>query len=59
MSSAGTKAGGLYRRRCPNPVNVYGRTKLAGDEAIQAVDGEFLILRTQLGVMARVEATSC
>ncbi len=30
----------------PNPINVYGKTKLAGDEAIQGVGGDYLILRT-------------
>lgn len=30
----------------PSPVNVYGRTKLAGEAAIQAVGGNYLILRT-------------
>ncbi|NPV26677.1 MAG: dTDP-4-dehydrorhamnose reductase [Firmicutes bacterium] len=30
----------------PNPLNVYGKTKLAGEHAIQAVDGAYLILRT-------------
>ena len=30
----------------PNPINVYGRTKLAGDQAIEGVGGSYLILRT-------------
>jgi dTDP-4-dehydrorhamnose reductase len=30
----------------PNPVNTYGKSKLAGERAIQAVDGTHLILRT-------------
>ena len=42
----GTKQGAYVESDAPNPVNVYGRTKLAGDEAIQAVSGDFLILRT-------------
>jgi dTDP-4-dehydrorhamnose reductase len=30
----------------PNPINVYGKTKLAGEQAIQASNCEHLILRT-------------
>ncbi|QNI32364.1 dTDP-4-dehydrorhamnose reductase [Alloacidobacterium dinghuense] len=30
----------------PNPLNVYGRTKLAGERAIQEVGGKYLIFRT-------------
>ncbi len=30
----------------PNPINEYGRSKLAGDQAVTAVDGAYLILRT-------------
>jgi dTDP-4-dehydrorhamnose reductase len=30
----------------PNPLSIYGRSKLAGEQAIAAVDGEYLILRT-------------
>jgi dTDP-4-dehydrorhamnose reductase len=30
----------------PNPVNAYGRSKLAGDLAIQAAGGDYLIFRT-------------
>ena len=46
----GTKQGAYLEGDAPNPVNVYGRTKLAGDEAIQAVDGEFPDPAHQLGV---------
>lgn len=30
----------------PNPINFYGETKLAGEKAIQAVDCDYLIMRT-------------
>lgn len=30
----------------PNPVNIYGKTKLAGERAIEAVGGAYVILRT-------------
>lgn len=42
----GAKQGSYVETDAPNPLNVYGRTKLAGDEAIQSVGGSYLILRT-------------
>jgi dTDP-4-dehydrorhamnose reductase len=42
----GSKAGPWVETDVPNPLNVYGKTKLAGDEAIAAVGGDYLILRT-------------
>lgn len=30
----------------PNPLNVYGKSKLAGDRAVEAADGAYLIFRT-------------
>lgn len=30
----------------PNPLNIYGKTKLAGEKAIQEIDGPHLIFRT-------------
>lgn len=42
----GSKPSAWVETDAPNPLNVYGKTKLAGDEAIQAVGGEYVILRT-------------
>lgn len=36
-----------------DPINTYGRTKLAGEQAIQSVDAEYLILRTSWVYSAR------
>jgi dTDP-4-dehydrorhamnose reductase len=41
------KKGELYTERdAPNPVNVYGRSKLAGEEAVQKHAADFLLFRT-------------
>ncbi len=42
----GRKRGPYTEEDVPNPVNVYGRTKLAGEEAIQVSGCRHLILRT-------------
>lgn len=42
----GTKTTPYVETDEPNPVSVYGKTKLAGEQAIQAVDLPHLILRT-------------
>jgi dTDP-4-dehydrorhamnose reductase len=42
----GTKQGAYLETDAPNPQNVYGKSKLAGDQAIQSVGGDYLILRT-------------
>ncbi|WP_020069833.1 dTDP-4-dehydrorhamnose reductase [Paraburkholderia caledonica] len=42
----GTKAGVYVESDSVNPINVYGRSKLAGEEAIAAVGGAYLIFRT-------------
>jgi len=42
----GTKAAPYTEDDAPRPLNAYGRTKLAGERAIQAVDAPHLILRT-------------
>lgn len=42
----GTKDAAYVEDDAPNPLNVYGATKLAGEEAIRAVGVRHLILRT-------------
>ncbi|MDZ4202924.1 MAG: dTDP-4-dehydrorhamnose reductase [Gallionella sp.] len=42
----GEKSSPYTEEDVPNPQSVYGRSKLAGERAIQAVDGNYLILRT-------------
>lgn len=42
----GAKRGAYTENDEPNPLNVYGRSKLAGERAIQAVGCRHLILRT-------------
>jgi len=42
----GTKSSAYIETDPPHPLNVYGKSKLAGEQAIQAVDGNTLILRT-------------
>ena len=42
----GTKAGPYTEEDAPNPISVYGRTKLAGERAIQAAGCRHLIFRT-------------
>jgi dTDP-4-dehydrorhamnose reductase len=42
----GSKQGAYVETDVPNPISAYGKTKLAGDQAIESVGGEYLILRT-------------
>jgi dTDP-4-dehydrorhamnose reductase len=42
----GTKSSAYNENDVPNPLNSYGRSKLVGEQAIQAVDGNHIILRT-------------
>lgn len=42
----GSKAGPWVETDTPNPLNVYGASKLAGEEAIQQAGGKYLIFRT-------------
>jgi dTDP-4-dehydrorhamnose reductase len=42
----GSKGSPYQEQDFPNPVNVYGQTKLEGENAIQQIDGAYLIFRT-------------
>ena len=42
----GTKPAPYLESDRPKPINVYGKTKLEGDKAIEAVGGKYLIFRT-------------
>ena len=42
----GTKATPYTEDDTPNPINAYGRSKLAGENAVQQVAGDYLIFRT-------------
>jgi len=42
----GTKGAAYVEDDATNPLSVYGLSKLAGDQNIQQVDGDYLILRT-------------
>lgn len=42
----GTKQGPWVETDTPNPLNMYGTSKLVGEKAIEAVDGKYLIFRT-------------
>lgn len=42
----GTKGSTYTEEDTPNPLNVYGKSKLAGEQAIQQVGGTYIILRT-------------
>jgi len=49
----GSRGGPYVEDDQPHPVNWYGETKLAGEQAIQRVAGRFLILRTSWVFAAR------
>ncbi len=42
----GSKAGPWIETDTPSPLNVYGASKLAGEEAVQQAGGKYLIFRT-------------
>jgi len=42
----GTKGKPYVETDTSNPLSIYGKSKLAGEQAIQSVDGTYLILRT-------------
>jgi len=49
----GTKQAPYVETDAPNPINTYGRTKREGEDAVQAVGGRHLILRTSWVYSAR------
>ncbi len=49
----GTKISAYAEDDAPNPVNVYGQSKLAGEKAVQATGADYLILRTSWVYAAR------
>ena len=49
----GTKESPYIEEDRPGPLNAYGRSKLAGEQAIQDIDGAHLILRTSWVYSAR------
>ncbi|MCK4821976.1 sugar nucleotide-binding protein, partial [bacterium] len=51
----GKKSGPYTEDDVPNPINAYGRSKLAGEKAIQDVVGDYIILRTSWVYAARGE----
>ena len=42
----GSKAGAWSEEDAPHPLNIYGASKLAGEEAVRQVGGKYLIFRT-------------
>jgi dTDP-4-dehydrorhamnose reductase len=42
----GTKGAPYVETDLPHPLNVYGESKLAGEQAVQSIDGNYLIFRT-------------
>ncbi len=49
----GSKTGAYLETDTPSPLSVYGRSKLAGEQAIQIAGGDYLILRTTWVYAAR------
>jgi len=49
----GTKISAYAEDDAPNPANVYGQSKLAGEKAVQAIGADYLILRTSWVYAAR------
>jgi dTDP-4-dehydrorhamnose reductase len=52
----GTKGFSYTEEDSPNPLNVYGQSKLTGEQAIQSVNGTYLIFRTAWVYSTRSES---